>query len=194
IHLVNLAATATTRADYLAAIDQLMRMWGNDGAYLSASDEALDNGYGLTLREPQDDQERAWMDIAIKAGEEEREAFRATLSEQEMEEVDAMRERMVGGLEKLSAYEAFTAHTLLTWDRVSSDAVNWTRMGTPPTGIAVPTSVPFSTYIAENRIAQPSSQVGYVRIDLPDLSSVTPIDSLWDRLVSDAAENLMPSL
>lgn len=126
ITLANQAKDAPTRAGYKAAVAQLMREWGNDSTYDSASKQALVAGYGLILSEPQDDQERGWLDTAIKASEADRNAYRATLSDADRAKFDAMRERMVGGLEKLHAYEAFTGFGFLSWSQIRSDATAYT--------------------------------------------------------------------
>jgi len=112
--LINLAQqveNAPTRAGYIAGVATLFREWANDSSFNSASKQAVGDGYGLILSEPLDDQERGWMNTAIKASETDREAFRASLSVVDGIKFDAMRERMVGGLEKIHAYEAFTGHT-----------------------------------------------------------------------------------
>ncbi|MGV8894730.1 MAG: hypothetical protein ACOH2K_17705 [Burkholderiaceae bacterium] len=88
--------TTSTRADYKEAVSDLMAAWGNDSIYSSAADQALAAGYGLILSEPQDAQESAWLDYAVKANVEDRVAFRGTLSETDQTKFDAMRERMVG--------------------------------------------------------------------------------------------------
>jgi hypothetical protein len=97
ITLFNQAKDAPTRAAYKTAVAALMREWGNDSGYSSASKQALSAGYGLTLSDPLDAQEAGWMDTAIKASETERNAYRATLNTADLAKFDAMRERMVGG-------------------------------------------------------------------------------------------------
>ncbi len=126
ITLFNQAKDASTRAGYKNAVAGLMREWGNDSGYSSASKQALSAGYGLILSDPADAQEAGWMDKAIKASESDRNAYRATLSAADLTKFDAMRERMVGGLEKIHAYEAFTGHTFLNWSQVQGDAINYT--------------------------------------------------------------------
>ena len=133
IALINQAKGASTRAGYKDAVATLMREWGNDSAYVSASKQALAAGYGLILSDPANAQEAGWINTAIKASEADRNAYRATLSESDLGKFDAMRERMVGGLENLHAYEAFTGHSFLNWAQVQGDAFNYTsknrRMG-----------------------------------------------------------------
>jgi hypothetical protein len=48
------------------------------------------------------------MDVAIKGSDATRDAFRAALTATELTKFDAMRERMVGGLERVHAYERRT--------------------------------------------------------------------------------------
>jgi hypothetical protein len=93
---------------------------GNESPYQSAAksalaDTSITGGYGLILSEPLDAQEKSWMNKAIKASAADRNTFRNTLSSADQTKFDAMRERMVGGLEKMAAYEAFTGYTFLTW-------------------------------------------------------------------------------
>jgi hypothetical protein len=99
IDMVNAAKNATTRSGYRAAVDSLLREWGNDSAYQSVTKTALANGYGLILSEPLNAQERGWMDVAIKGTEAARATFRSGLSATDRANFDAMRERMVGDLE-----------------------------------------------------------------------------------------------
>ena len=51
--------------------------------------------YGLTLSDPRDAQEAAWMDTAIKASDADRDAYCATLSADDLAKFDAMRPPMV---------------------------------------------------------------------------------------------------
>lgn len=97
IGLYNQVKNATTRDGYKQAVGTLMQAWGNDSGYNSASKQAQVDGYGLILSDPLDDQERGWMDVAVKGSADSRNAFRATLSTADMTKFDAMRERMVGG-------------------------------------------------------------------------------------------------
>jgi hypothetical protein len=106
IGLLHTVQNASTRAGYKDAVATLLRAWGNDSGYNSASDQALANGYGLILSDPLDAQEAGWMDVAIKGSDAARDAFRAALSATDLTKFDAMRERMVGGLERVHAYEA----------------------------------------------------------------------------------------
>ena len=109
IALLNQAKNAETRAGYKQAVAELLKTWGNDSGYNSASKQALAAGYGLILSDPADAQEAGWMDAAIKASAADRETFRATLNATDLVKFDVMRERMVGGLERVYAYEAVTA-------------------------------------------------------------------------------------
>ena len=52
IALIKQAKDAPTRADYNAAVATLMREWGNDSAYNSASKQALAAGYMNHLARP----------------------------------------------------------------------------------------------------------------------------------------------
>ena len=90
IGLFNQAKDAPTRAGYVDAMAALLREWGNDSAYASASKQALSAGYGLVLRDPVDAQEAGWMDKAIKASEADRNAYRASLSVTDLAKFDAM--------------------------------------------------------------------------------------------------------
>jgi len=194
IALINQAKEAPTRADYKAAVATLMREWGNDSAYNNASKQALAAGYGLIMSDPQDDQERGWMDVAIKADEADRETFRATLSGAERTKFDAMRERMVGGLEQVYAYEAFTGYSFLSWAQVRGDALSWNpRPFSNGTG-TVPAEVwvPLSQIMYEHRNAVVSSENGYIRVTIATPPSGMPhVETLWNRLVDDASTNLL---
>ena len=53
-------------------------------------------GWLYAPSEPQDAQESAWLDYAVKSSTADRTAFRATLSTADQTKFDAMRERMVG--------------------------------------------------------------------------------------------------
>ena len=194
VGMVHAAQNATTRAGYKQAVADLMLVWGNDSPHQNVSKAALAQGYGVILSEPQDAQERGWMDQAIKASKIDRVAFRSTLSATEQTKFDAMRERMVGGLERMAAYEAFTGFTFLSWAKVQADTF------TPPTysvpsGQPVEVWAPLSQIIAERRIATPSSVVGYVLVSIPAPAAGEPhIATLWARLLDDATTNLMPTL
>ncbi len=196
IALVNQAKDAPTRAGYRDAVASLMRDWGNDSAYNSASKQALVAGYGLILSDPLDAQEALWMDTAIKASGVDRDAYRATLSPTDLAKFDAMRERMVGGLEQLHAYEAFTGYSFLSWAQVQGDATNFTPRSVGPGGrVPVEVWIPLSQLIYENRNAVMSSQSGYIRVTIPaPLSGMAHAESLWNRLVDDASKNLMQPL
>jgi hypothetical protein len=97
VGVVHQAQAAITKADFRQAVADMLWIWGSESAYVSASDEALAEGYGLILSEPQDAQEVGWMDMAVKASTAERNAFRAGLGS-DLAKFDAMRERMVGGM------------------------------------------------------------------------------------------------
>jgi hypothetical protein len=152
ITLINQASDAPTRAGYKDAVAALLREWGNDSDYNSASKQALAAGYGLILSDPVDDQERGWMDQAIKAGEADRNAYRATLSATDRAKFDAMRERMVGGLEKIHAYEAFTGYTFLKWAQVQGDALNYIPRVSSSVGHPVEVWVPLSGFGVGNDV------------------------------------------
>ena len=196
IALITQAKEAPTRAGYEEAVAALMRQWGNDSAYSSASKQALSAGYGLILSDPADAQEAGWMDPAIKASAADRDTYRATLSETDRTKFDAMRERMVGGLENVHAYEAFTGYTFLNWTQVQGDAINYTpRVALSGGGRPVEVWVPLSQIINENRNAFMSSQEGYIRVTIAaPLSGMAHVDTLWSRLVDDATNNLLPVL
>lgn len=189
------AENATTRAGYKTAVADLLRAWGDDSAYNSASKQALAQGYGLILSDPQDDQERSWLDVAVKGASTDREAFRATLTDGDRTKFDAMRERMVGGLEKLEAYEAFTGFTFLSWPQVQSDTFAWSPRALPGGRIPIVVEVPLSQLLAQERNAVSSSEAGYIRVTIPQPPVGMPhIDTLWNRLVDDASANLLPAL
>jgi Ca2+-binding RTX toxin-like protein len=198
IALLNQAKDASTRAGYKEAVATLLKTWGNDSGYNSASKQALASGYGLILSDPADAQEAGWMDVAIKGSSADRNTFKATLSAADLAKFDAMRERMVGGLEKVQAYEAFTGYTFLNWVQVKSDALNWTPRLFSNGGGRIPVTVlvPLSQIMYENRNAQLSSQSGYIRVTIPaPLNNGTPhVETLWSRLADDAIANLMPAL
>ena len=161
------AANATTRVGYKNAVEQLIREWGNDSGYSSASKQAVAAGIGLIMSDPLDAQERGWMDMAVKSSEANRNTFRAGLLDADRSKFDAMRERMVGGLEKVHAYEAFTGHTFITWSQVQGDAINY-QPRTAPTGpVPVEVWVPWSEVIRDNRNAVMSSQAGVTENDPP---------------------------
>ena len=199
IGLFNQVKHATTRDGYQHAVGALMQAWGNDSGYNSASKQALAEGYGLILSDPLDDQERGWMDVAIKAGVAERSAFRTTLSGTELSKFDAMRERMVGGLERVQAYEAFTGYTFLDWAQVKGDALNWDQFqrlfnsGGGRIPVIVEIEMSLREIMFQNRNATVSSQGGYIRVTIPVPTNGTPqVDSLWARLLDDAQANLLP--
>ncbi|KQP08990.1 hypothetical protein ASF45_07920 [Pseudorhodoferax sp. Leaf265] len=196
VTLYNQAKGASTHGSFKDAVAGLLREWGNESAYNSASRQGLAAGYGLILSDPQDDQERGWMDMAIKASDEDRASYRATLSAADLGKFDAMRERMVGGLEKIHAYEAFTGHTFLDWGRVQSDAYGgFIPVSAPTNGRPVEVWVPLSLIIRDTRIAFMSSEAGYIRVSIPSpLVGIGHIESLWNRIVDDATSNLMAPL
>jgi len=108
------AGSAGNRAGFTGNISDLLLEWGNESAYVSASEQALaEDGIGLILRDPNSQQELAWVGMAIKASREDRENFRSTLSAADRGAFDTMRQEMVGDLEKLYTYEAFTGCTFL---------------------------------------------------------------------------------
>ncbi|CAH0445934.1 hypothetical protein LMG10661_02077 [Ralstonia syzygii subsp. syzygii] len=195
IALFNQAKDAPTRAGYKNAVADLLHEWGNASDYASASKQALNAGYGLILSDPLDAQEAGWMDMAIKASASDRNAYRATLSDTDRAKFDAMRERMVGGLEKIYAYEAFTGHTFLNWSQIQGDATNYTPRFVQAGRVPVEVWVPLSQIIYENRNGFASSQPGYIRVNIPTPPSGTAhIDTLWNRLVDDVTNNLTPAL
>ncbi|MHA6908105.1 calcium-binding protein [Ralstonia pseudosolanacearum] len=195
ITLFNQTKDAPTRASYRNAVTDLVHAWGNDSGYASASKQALDAGYGLILSDPLDAQEKGWMDMAIKASVADRNTYRATLSESDRTKFDDMRERMVGGLEKIYAYEAFTGHTFLNWSQIQGDATNYTPRFVQAGRVPVEVWVPLSQIIYENRNGFVSNQPGYIRVNIPTPpSGLSHIETLWNRLVDDVTNNLMPAL
>ena len=191
----NQAKEAPTRAGFKDAVAGLLREWGNDSAYNNASKQALVEGYGLTLSDPADAQEADWMDKAIKASEADRNAYRATLNAADLAKFDAMRERMVGGLEKVYAYEAFTGYSFLSWGQIQGDALDYQNRWTPTGQIPVETWVPLTQIIFQNRNGFASTQDGYIRVNIPTpLFGVGHVETLWNRLVDDATSNLLPSV
>ena len=186
---------APTRAAYGQAVSDLMLAWGNDSGYQSLIEAGRTQGYGLILSEPQDEQEKGWMDTAVKADPDARNAFRATLSTTDLAQFDAMRERMVGDLERLAAYEAFTGFTFLPWTKVRDDAFRPPDYNGAVGGRPVVVSEPLSQIIAERRSAAPAAEAGYIVVTIPTPPVGQPhITTLWNRLVDDAGYNLMPSL
>lgn len=195
ISAANAAANAVTRVDYKNAVEQLIREWGSSSEFSSASKQALADGFGLIMSDPVDEQERGWMEMAVKASEASRSAFREGLPDANRSKFDAMRERMVGGLDKLHAYEAFTGHTFLNWAQVQRDATNYTPRFVSGGALPVEVWVPLSQIIYENRNAFVSSQVGYIRVSIPQPSNGLPhVTAIWSRLVDDATVSLMPTL
>ncbi|OYQ04864.1 hypothetical protein B7R79_01310 [Ralstonia solanacearum] len=195
IPLFDQVKDAPTRAGYKEAVADLLQVWGNASGYASASKQALGAGYGLILSDPLDAQEAGWMDMAIKASAADRNAYRATLSESDRTKFDAMRERMVGGLEKIYAYEAFTGHTFLNWSQIQGDASNYTPRFVQAGRVPVEVWVPLSQIIYENRNGFMSSEPGYIRVNIPTPpSGMAHIETLWNRLVDDVTSNWMPAL
>jgi hypothetical protein len=92
------------------------------------------------------------MNKAIKANAADRNTFRNTLSAADQTKFHAMRERMVGGLEKIAAYEAFTGYTFLTRDSVKRSAFN-PGFISQSTGRPVAVETPLSQIILNERIA-----------------------------------------
>ncbi len=170
IDLIEGALDSVSETDYLSAIAVLMIEWGKSSGYQSAAVDAAAAGYGLILSEPSDEQERGWMDIAIKANEQTRNAFRATLTATDLQKFDNMRDRMIGGLEKIFSYEAFTGYTFLHWNRLLSDATNYVAIPAPG-GRPVETWVPLTQILEQNQIAVLSSQVGYLRVNDPSATN-----------------------
>ncbi|WP_412770172.1 calcium-binding protein [Ralstonia pseudosolanacearum] len=195
IALFNQVKDAPTRAGYKSAVADLLHVWGNASGYASASKQALDAGYGLILSDPFDTQEAGWMDMAIKASAADRNTYRTTLNDADRAKFDAMRERMVGGLEKIYAYEAFTGHTFLNWSQIQGDATNYTPRFVQAGRVPVEVWVPLSRIIYENRNGFVSSQSGYIRVNIPTPpSGMAHVDTLWNRLVDDVTNNWMPTL
>jgi Ca2+-binding RTX toxin-like protein len=194
IGLFEAAKNAATRAEFGGALAALMRAWGLDSAYTNASRQASAEGFGLIQSEPLNEQERSWMDAAVKAGRDGREAYRATLNDTDRGLFDAMRERMVGGLEKVEAYEAFTGYSFLAWSRIKSDAFSFS-VSALPAGRPVEVWVPLTQVIRENRIAQQAAEAGYILVTIPTpKTGAAHAETLWKRLIDDATSNLMPTL
>jgi Ca2+-binding RTX toxin-like protein len=195
IGLVGQAKAASTRAGFEGAVAMLLREWGNDSEFNSASKQALSAGYGLILSDPVNAQEIGWMDVAIKASEADRNAYRATLGAADLVKFDAMRERMVGDLEKIQAYEAFTGYTFLKWGQILGDALHYEPRWTANGQVPVEVWVPFTRIMEENRNGFLSSQIGYIRAAIPEPpSGLRHIETLWKRLVDDASHNLIPEM
>ncbi|MEN7531874.1 calcium-binding protein, partial [Cupriavidus sp. DL-D2] len=183
----------TDRDRWRDAIGELVKEWSSTSEYASASDRAIADGYALILSEPENDEERSWMKVAVKGSEAERNAFRAKLDSAAVERFDAMRERMVGGLEKIYAYEKFTGYTFLDWKQIKGDASNYApRFVTQRTGVAVEAWTPLSQLIFQNRNELESDEDGFIRLTIPNQpDGVSHFDSLWNRLVDDAATNMV---
>ena len=186
---------AHSRADYSLSISELLLEWGRESAHVTASEQALEeDGLGLIMRAPASDQEMAWLDMAVKADKETRAAFRSTLSPEDCLLFDNMRFSMVGQLEKLYAYEAFTGLTFLSWPELKLKE-------TPPSpvlasGRPVEVNSSVSAVMKLDAYAKPEYP-GYKVVYIPSpLQPITKpyIDFLWDRLVEDATRNLLPSL
>ncbi|MBV7431695.1 hypothetical protein KW847_26340, partial [Acidovorax sp. sif0715] len=109
------AQGAGNRAGYVGSVSEMLLEWGGRSDYMTASKVAMEeDGVGLILRNPADEQEAAWMYVAVKADRLTRETFRSGLSTEDRAKFDAMRSGMVGQLEKLYTYEAFTGYTNIT--------------------------------------------------------------------------------
>ncbi|WP_265706615.1 beta strand repeat-containing protein [Verminephrobacter aporrectodeae] len=189
------AASSGSRAGFSNGVGQLLRAWSNQSDYASASKQALEEGVGLILRNPADAQERGWMSMAIKADKATRDGFRATLSAQDRSKFDSMRESMVGSLEKLYAYEAFTGFTFLHWSQIKQQGQgSW--VAPENRGRLVTVDMPLSHAIRDNRVALPASDAGYIVVTVPEpVGGGTPhIQKLWNRLLDDASNNLMPAM
>ncbi|WP_322835870.1 calcium-binding protein, partial [Verminephrobacter aporrectodeae] len=189
------AASSGSRAGFSNGVGQLLRAWSNQSDYASASKQALEEGVGLILRNPADAQERGWMGMAIKADKATRDGFRATLSTQDRSKFDSMRESMVGSLEKLYAYEAFTGFTFLHWSQIKQQGQgSW--VAPENRGRLVTVDMPLSHAIRDNRVALPASDAGYIVVTVPEpINGGTPhIQRLWNRLLDDASNNLMPAM
>lgn len=67
------------------------------------------------------------MDMTVKATKAEREAFRASSGASDLIKSDAMRERMVGDLGRIHAYEALLSYTLMKRDYLQDEKVYGVR-------------------------------------------------------------------
>ena len=189
------AQAANSRAGFVGGIAQLLLEWGNDSDYVTASEEAMEeDGIGLILRNPASQQEIGWMNMALHVSRQDREAFRQTLSPSDLEKFDTMRWEMVGQLEKLYAYEAFTGYTFLHWDELK-------KKEHPPspsagTGRPVTVDVPLSEVMKLDAYAPKANYPGYKIVVVPEPinGGKSHIDMLWDRLVAEASMNMMPSM
>ena len=189
------AQAANSRAGFVGGIAQLLLEWGNDSDYVTASEEAMEeDGIGLILRNPASQQEIGWMNMALHVSRQDREAFRQTLSPSDLEKFDTMRWEMVGQLEKLYAYEAFTGYTFLHWDELK------TKEQPPGPGLGngrpVTVDVPLSEVMKLDAYAPKANYPGYKIVVVPEpIDGGKPhIDMLWDRLVAEASMNMMPSM
>ena len=197
-HLVALfqqGDSAQTRGEFRQAVSDLLLQWGSHSAYVSASDKALQLGYGLILSEPQNAQERGWMAAAIKWDAPARESFRANLSSADQGAFDAMRERMVGALEKIYVYEAMTGTTFANWEKIYHDAFPATTLVTGDSGgVAVWTKEPWSFLWGRDKVGTPSTQEGYIRVSPPLANTGDVVGPMWTRLLDDATANLMDTM
>ena len=192
IGMVNDLSTMTDRSAWKSAVSDFMLAWYSTSEYKSASERAIADGYALILSEPANEEERGWMDIGIKASQSKRDAFRASLDPDARQRFDSMRERMVGGLEQIYAYEAFTGYTFLDWAQIKGDASNYAPRFVSAGGVAVESWVPLSQLLFENRNALMSDADGYIRLTVPSPpGESTHFDKLWQRMVDDAARNLI---
>lgn len=193
INLLSDVKNAPTRQEYKNAISNLLKEWGGTSEYTSASKQALNSGYGLILNEPQNAQEKSWMYMAIKATDNERADFCATLSNNDLESFNAMRAAMTDDLLKLNVYEAFSGHTFLKWSQVYSDAVNYQpRVKNLQ---ALNEDLPLTVFINQTQNGVLSSEPGFIRVNLPQTTAGMPqIEDLWNRLVDDVSANFMPAL
>ncbi len=193
INLLTQVKTAPTRQEYKNAISTLLKEWGNSPEYASASKQALNSGYGLILSEPKNEQEKNWMQVAIKASDAERAEFRATLSIDDLASFDTMYENMTDKLTKLYVYEAFSGHTFLKWSQIYTDAVNYQPRVKSPQELNE--DLPLTVLINQTQNGALSSVPGFIRVNIPEPETGMPqIEDLWNRLVDDVSHNFMPAL
>lgn len=193
ISFFNKVKYASSRQEYKNAIANFVKEWGMSSDYINASKQALKEGYGLILNDPKNDQERVWIDMAIKASDSERADFCATLSADDLIKFNAMCESMTHDLIKLYVYEAFSGHTFLNWSQVYADATAYKpRINS---NSELNEHLPLTMIINQTQNGFLSNEPGYIRVNIPLPTTGTPqIESLWNRLVEDLSNNLMPSL
>lgn len=181
-----------TRAEYSAKVESLLTAWAKTSPSYTGN-QARAAGYAIVASAPASEQERAWMHPAVHASDAERETFVSTLSEGDRSAFMAMRERMVAPLEKLWAYEAFTGYSFLDWSRIKRDAYTWNEQylsAPPPNSVPVMVKVSYREELLNRRSAYAIDDKTVLVSDFVSQDGISG-NTLWNRLVKDAYDNLL---